>query len=107
MEKTYIIIWRARSNGRTGQSKKVLDIQEANVLAAELNREYPEYEHLVLNTADPQAKPTPPAVHLLTPRPQPVEQNGALEESKVNIAQATPEAAEVSDSSSSPMKEAA
>ncbi len=73
MEKTYVIIWRARNSGRTGQSKKVLNLEEANKLAFELNQEYPEYDHLVLNAADPQAKPVPPVAHLITVEPTAVD----------------------------------
>ena len=65
MEKTYVIVWKARNNGRTGQGKKLLDKQEASTIAMELNKDYPEYEHMILNTADPQAKSTPAEVTLI------------------------------------------
>ncbi len=74
MEKTYVIVWKARKSGRTGQGTKHLDRQEANALAAELNEQFPEYEHMLLNTADPEAKPLPPSlVQPLTSPAQAVE----------------------------------
>ncbi len=49
MDKTYIISWKARDNGRAGQGKKLMDRQEAEQLAHALNEEYPEFEHFALN----------------------------------------------------------
>ncbi len=48
MENRYIITWKARISGRTGHGKKIMDKPEAERVAAELNEEYPEYEHTVV-----------------------------------------------------------
>ena len=50
MNKTYVIQWKSRVNGRTGRGTKLFDREEANRLAQELNREYPQIEHEVLDT---------------------------------------------------------
>ncbi len=53
MEKTYIITWTDQVSGRVGQGKKFMDKEEAVSLAQELNAEYPDFQHKVVNTAEP------------------------------------------------------
>jgi hypothetical protein len=50
MEKTYVIQWKSKSNGRTGIGTTLFDRQKAQQLAEELNRDYPEIEHQPLET---------------------------------------------------------
>lgn len=52
MEKTFVIYWKSRINGRTGLGTTLFLKEEAERLAGELNRDYPEIEHLPVNTED-------------------------------------------------------
>ena len=52
MNKNYVIHWKSRTNGRIGTGKTRFDRDEARRLAEELNREYPEIEHLPVNLED-------------------------------------------------------
>lgn len=45
MNKKYVISWRSRSGPAIGQGKKILDRDEAERLAEELNQEYPDFIH--------------------------------------------------------------
>ena len=45
MKKTYVISWRSRSGPAIGQGKKLLERDEAERLAEELNQEYPDFVH--------------------------------------------------------------
>jgi len=54
MSKTYVIQWKSKVNGRAGKGTKLFDLDEAQELAAELNQEYPDIFHELLNT-EPQA----------------------------------------------------
>jgi hypothetical protein len=49
MNKIYVIHWKSRSNGRIGTGTTRFDRDEADRLVQELNRDYPEIEHLALN----------------------------------------------------------
>ncbi len=95
MEKTYIISWTDRNTGRRGQGKKLLDKQDANALAAELNQEFPEYEHLVVNTADPQAKPLPPVLQPLAAATEQPHEEPALAQAQPILLPTHSEAQEV------------
>jgi hypothetical protein len=46
MNKSYVIEWKSKTNGRVGRGTTLFDRQEAETLAEELNRDYPEIEHL-------------------------------------------------------------
>lgn len=50
MEKTYVIQWKSKTNGRTGMGTTLFDREKAERLAEELNRDYPEIEHQPLDT---------------------------------------------------------
>ena len=41
----YVIRWRSTVNGATGTGKRLMDREQAERLAAELNEEYPEIHH--------------------------------------------------------------
>jgi hypothetical protein len=62
MSSTYVIRWKSKVNGRAGRGTKQFDRVEAERLAQELNREYPQIEHEVIKWT-----------------PQMAEQNGAHE----------------------------
>ncbi len=46
MEQTYLIAWKCQTNGRIGRSKNPITLKEAQQLAAQLNQEHPEFEHV-------------------------------------------------------------
>ena len=48
MNKQYVIQWKSRVNGRAGKGTKLFSREEAERLAAELNQEYPDIEHTVM-----------------------------------------------------------
>ncbi len=50
MSKTYVIRWKSKVNGRAGRGSKLFEREEAERLVAELNQEYPEIEHELVNT---------------------------------------------------------
>ncbi len=45
MEKRYIIEWKDKTGERSGKGKKFFTREEAERLAAELNQDYPNFEH--------------------------------------------------------------
>ena len=45
MSITYVIRWKSKVNGRAGRGTKSFERAEAERLAEELNREYPQIEH--------------------------------------------------------------
>ena len=58
MNKTHVIQWKSKVNGRAGRGTKQFSREEAERLVDELNREYPQIEHEVLNTKA-EAQPIP------------------------------------------------
>jgi hypothetical protein len=63
MNNSYLIQWKSKVNGRKGRGTKLFDRAEAERLVEELNREYPQIEHSLLQV-QPETPPTPaePAV---------------------------------------------
>jgi len=59
MEKRFVIAWKARTGERAGLGKRLMTREEADDLAAELNADYPEFEHSV---AESEAEGRPIAV---------------------------------------------
>ena len=57
MEKTYIISWKCRSHAALGRSKILFTQEEAEQLAKELNRDYPNFIHEPLNLHATQSDP--------------------------------------------------
>jgi hypothetical protein len=51
MSAQYVIQWKSRVNGRAGKGNKLFSREEAEQLAEELNEEYPDIEHLILDAA--------------------------------------------------------
>ena len=56
MKTNYIIQWKSKINGRAGRGTRKFDREEAERLAAELNQEYPQILHEVVNVADLPAR---------------------------------------------------
>ena len=54
MSVAYVIQWKSKVNGRAGRGTKQFDRQEAEQLAAELNREYPDIQHEVVKALPQQ-----------------------------------------------------
>jgi predicted AAA+ superfamily ATPase len=55
MNKSYVIQWKSTVNGRAGRGTKQFQREEAEKLVTELNREYPQIIHEVVEyTSDPQ-----------------------------------------------------
>lgn len=50
MSSTYVIRWKSKTNGRAGRGTKCFERAEAERLAEELNREYPQIEHEAVKT---------------------------------------------------------
>ena len=48
MSKTYVIQWKSKLNGRAGKGTKLFELRDASELADELNEEYPDIEHGVV-----------------------------------------------------------
>jgi hypothetical protein len=48
MSKSYLIQWKSLLNGSSGKGTKLFDLQAAQLLANELNQEYPGIQHEVL-----------------------------------------------------------
>jgi hypothetical protein len=53
MNNSYVIHWRSRTNGRIGTGTTRFNLDEANELVEELNRDFPEIEHRALSVESP------------------------------------------------------
>ena len=58
MSSTYVIQWRSKLNGRAGRGSKHFERAEAERLAEELNREYPQIEHAAVKLSAQSSKPS-------------------------------------------------
>ena len=69
MNKSYVIQWKSKANGRAGRGTKRFEKEEADQLVQELNHEYPEIDHQAVPAID-EATATPiipnPAVPVLS-----------------------------------------
>jgi hypothetical protein len=69
MSKMYVIQWKSKLNGRAGKGTKVFEREAVEQLVAELNREYPQIEHRLLEV-ERDAEPSPPVAESAeTPEP--------------------------------------
>lgn len=50
MKQTYAILWNSKNSERSGRGKKLMTLEEAEALAAELNLEYPAFHHEPVDT---------------------------------------------------------
>jgi hypothetical protein len=73
MSITYVIRWKSKVNGRAGRGTKCFERTEAERLAQELNREYPQIEHEVV-------KMTPQMAEQATAEDKPEDKTIALTE---------------------------
>ncbi len=68
---TYLIQWKSTINGRAGRGSKLFEFEEANRLAAELNREYPGIHHEPVKAdATPEVAASPPMEPAEAERPE-------------------------------------
>lgn len=51
MQNTFVISWKSKTGASAGQGKRFFSQEEAQQLADELNRDYPEFTHEAFNTA--------------------------------------------------------
>ena len=65
MNKSYVIQWKSKVNGRAGRGTKHFSREDAQRLVEELNQEYPQIEHEVFNT---QTEATPSRSYQLAGR---------------------------------------
>jgi hypothetical protein len=66
MSKSYLIQWKSLINGRSGKGTKLFELEEAQLLANELNQEYPGIQHEVMEAGShtepvPEVQQTEPA----------------------------------------------
>jgi hypothetical protein len=59
MSSTYVIRWKSKVNGRAGRGTKCFERTEAERLAEELNREYPQIEHEAVKMTAQMAEQSP------------------------------------------------
>jgi hypothetical protein len=62
MSNFYVIQWKSKVNGRAGRGTKQFDKAEAEQLVIELNREYPQIVHEMVE-AQPAAEDPAGALH--------------------------------------------
>lgn len=62
MNKKYVIQWKSNVNGRAGKGTKLFDQEEGQRLVEELNFEYPEIEHELVERSPDPVVPNPAAV---------------------------------------------
>jgi hypothetical protein len=56
MQNTFVIAWKDRTGERCGRGRKILSKEEAEQLAAELNREYPNFTHEAVSADSGEAE---------------------------------------------------
>ena len=63
MNKSYVIQWKSKVNGRAGRGTKRFEKEEADQLVEELNREYPQIQHEAIEASqhEPQMQDEPNA----------------------------------------------
>ena len=66
MSMMYVVQWKSKQNGRMGRGTKLFEREAAEELVAELNHEYPQIEHELIEVP-PAAEPTPPPPALQAP----------------------------------------
>ncbi len=54
MSVSYVIQWKSKVNGRAGRGTKQFERKEAELLAQELNQEYPDILHEVVKAVPPR-----------------------------------------------------
>ena len=59
MKKSYVIQWKSMVNGRAGKGTKIFDRESAERLVEELNREYPQIHHEMVEPGKGEVAQTP------------------------------------------------
>ena len=59
MKKSYVIQWKSMVNGRAGKGTKIFDRESAERLVEELNREYPQIHHEMVEPGKDDVTPAP------------------------------------------------
>jgi len=59
MKKMFVIQWQSTVNGRAGRGTKQFERDEAERLAQELNQEYPQIRHEIVEIDSTPREPTP------------------------------------------------
>jgi hypothetical protein len=69
MNKNYVIQWKSTINGRAGRGTKTFDKSEGEKLVQELNKEYPQIVHEVVEASaiSEAAERRPPAESAMVP----------------------------------------
>lgn len=77
MNKSYVIQWKSKINGRAGKGTKIFDFEEATRLTQELNREYPGIHHepVEAEMAEANMRADPVAARENAPTPEVSEPN--------------------------------
>ncbi len=57
MEQTFVIAWTSKSSGSRGKGKTCFTREEAEILAKELNEEYPTFIHTPFNLNQEGVRP--------------------------------------------------
>ena len=57
MNKSYVIQWKSKVNGRAGRGTKRFEKEEVDQLVEELNHEYPQIEHQAVAATEPEPEP--------------------------------------------------
>ncbi len=60
MSKLYVIQWKSKTSGRAGRGSKLFELHEAQQLVEELNLEYPDIQHEVVEAASAEGAPHQP-----------------------------------------------
>lgn len=60
MNKMYVIQWKSKVNGRAGRGTKQFEKEEADRLAEELNQEYPDISHEIIEAPAQVEEPALP-----------------------------------------------
>lgn len=55
MSNTYLIHWKSNVNCRAGKGSRQFSLEEAQRLVEELNHDYPEIEHVLIEAPPPEA----------------------------------------------------
>jgi len=61
MSKAYVIQWKSLVNGRGGKGTKLFELDEARLLANELNQDYPAIQHEPVEANSQAPEPGPEA----------------------------------------------
>lgn len=60
MNKKYRIQWKSKVNGRAGKGTKLFDYEQGQILVEELNLEYPQIQHELIEAPPPNTTPLEP-----------------------------------------------